>query len=391
MKRQKTYPILVLLLTVLLAASCSTTKHLPEGETLYLGLKKVTIDNEDKSKAGQNALAEVEGAISIAPNYAITIKPNIRFPIPFGLWIYNRFERYEKGFGHWVFKKLASDPVYVSTVNPETRVKVATNLLHDYGYFDGKVTYRVDSTRNPRAVKLSYDIDMGKPYYLDTLIYEGFRPRTDSLIRAHFDERLIHSGDNFDVTVLNQERQRLIDLLRDNGYYYARNEFLTFLADTIMRKGYVSMKIVPRQSIPEEALRTYYIGHTSVYLTGYNGEQPTDSLKRRNFTVYYSGKKPGIRYGVLRKRFLYRQGEAYSQTRQNYTQEALARLDVFKFSDFQYTPRSGAGKDTLDIRVNAMFDLPYNSELELNVTTKSTKQTGPGAIFNLSRKNFRGM
>lgn len=391
MKRQKTYPILVLLLTVLLAASCSTTKHLPEGETLYLGLKKVTINNEDKSKAGQNALAEVEGAISIAPNYAITINPNIRFPIPFGLWIYNRFERYEKGFGHWVFKKLASDPVYVSTVNPETRVKVATNLLHDYGYFDGKVTYRVDSTRNPRAVKLSYDIDMGKPYYIDTLIYEGFRPRTDSLIRAHLDESLIRSGDNFDVTVLNQERQRLIDLLRDNGYYYARNEFLTFLADTIMRKGYVSMKIVPRQSIPEEALRTYYIGHTSVYLTGYNGEQPTDSLKRRNFTVYYSGKKPGIRYGVLRKRFLYRKGEVYSQTRQNYTQEALARLDVFKFSDFQYTPRSGAEKDTLDIRVNAMFDLPYNSELELNVTTKSTKQTGPGAIFNLSRKNFRGM
>lgn len=41
--------------------------------------------------------------------------------------------------------------------------------------------------------------------------------------------------------------------------------------------------------------------------------------------------------------------------------------------------------------MNAMFDLPYNSELELNVTTKSTKQTGPGAIFNLSRKNFRRM
>lgn len=159
------------------------------------------------------------------------------FPIPFGLWIYNRFERYEKGFGKWIFKKLAAKPVYVSTVNPETRIKVASNLLHDYGYFDGKVTYRVDSTRNPRAVKLSYDIDMGNPYYIDTVTYEGFRPQTDSLIHAHFDERLIHSGDNFDVTVLNQERQRLIDLFRDNGYYYARNEFITFLADTIMRKG----------------------------------------------------------------------------------------------------------------------------------------------------------
>lgn len=47
--------------------------------------------------------------------------------------------------------------------------------------------------------------------------------------------------------------------------------------------------------------------------------------------------------------------------------------------------------DTLDVRVNATFDLPYDSELELNVTTKSTKQTGPGAIFNLSKKNFQRM
>lgn len=116
-----------------------------------------------------------------------------------------------------------------------------------------------------------------------------------------------------------------------------------------------------------------------MYLTGYNGEQPDDSPKLRNFTIYYL-ERSRIRYGVLRKRFLYRKGEVYSQTRQNYTQEALARLGVFKFSEFQYTPRTGAEKDTLDVRVNAMFDLPYNSELELNVTTKSTKQTVPSHI-----------
>lgn len=57
MKKYKTYHILTLLLAAMMAVSCSTTKHLPEGETLYLGLKKVTINNEDKSKAGQKALA----------------------------------------------------------------------------------------------------------------------------------------------------------------------------------------------------------------------------------------------------------------------------------------------------------------------------------------------
>lgn len=384
----KAYRWAMAILAVIMLAACSTTKHLPEGETLYLGLKKVNIVNEDKSPAAENALEEVNGAISIAPNNAIFVNPNVRFPIPFGLWIYNRFERYEKGFGHWIFKKLAAKPVLVSTVNPDTRVKVATNLLHDYGYFNGKVTYQVDSTRNPRAVKLSYDINMGKPYFIDTLEYRGFSAYADSLIRANLSGRLVNKGDHFNVVTLNSERDRIIDLLRNYGYYYARSEFITFYADTLKNPGHVCIRMQPKNNLPPEALRTYFLGNTNVRLTGYNGEEPTDSIRLRDFTIHYSGDKPGLRFNVLRNRFIYRKGEQYSLRRQNYTQEALSRLGVFKYNEFQYVPR---GNDTLDINVNSLFDLPYDSELELNATMKSTKQTGPGAIFKLSRKNFLRM
>lgn len=384
----KAYRWAMAILAVIVLAACSTTKHLPEGETLYLGLKKVNIVNEDKSPAAENALEEVNGAISIAPNNAIFVNPNVRFPIPFGLWIYNRFERYEKGFGHWIFKKLAANPVLISTVNPDTRVKVATNLLRDYGYFNGKVTYQVDSTRNPRAVKLSYDINMGKPYFIDTLEYRGFSAYADSLIRANLSGRLVNKGDHFNVVTLNSERDRIIDLLRNYGYYYARSEFITFYADTLKNPGHVCIRMQPKNNLPPEALRTYFLGNTNVRLTGYNGEEPTDSIRLRDFTIHYSGDKPGLRFGVLRNRFIYRKGEQYSLRRQNYTQEALSRLGVFKYNEFQYVPR---GNDTLDINVNSLFDLPYDSELELNATMKSTKQTGPGAIFKLSRKNFLRM
>ena len=384
----KAYRWAMAILAVIVLAACSTTKHLPEGETLYLGLKKVNIVNEDKSPAAENALEEVNGAISIAPNNAIFVNPNVRFPIPFGLWIYNRFERYEKGLGHWIFKKLAANPVLISTVNPDTRVKVATNLLRDYGYFNGKVTYQVDSTRNPRAVKLSYDINMGKPYFIDTLEYRGFSAYADSLIKANLSGRLVNKGDHFNVVTLNSERDRIIDLLRNYGYYYARSEFITFYADTLKNPGHVCIRMQPKNNLPPEASRTYFLGNTTVRLTGYNGEEPTDSIRLRDFTIHYAGKKPGLRFGVLRNRFIYRKGEQYSLRRQNYTQEALSRLGVFKYNEFQYVPR---GKDTLDINVNSLFDLPYDSELELNATMKSTKQTGPGAIFKLSRKNFLRM
>ena len=381
--------IVVALIAVIGLAGCSTTKNLPEGETLYTGIKRIEINEKDESANGEKTIEEVTAAVSVAPNNSFLGSTKYRIPIPFGLWIYNNFQKYEKGLGRWIFRKMAATPVTVSSVNPDTRVKIASNLLKDYGYFNGNVTYTVDSTRNPRAVKLSYQIDMGKPYYIDTVLYEGFTGRADSLIRKHFDERLIHRNDNFDVTRLNEERERLVTLFKNNGYYFFRSEYITFLADTLMRPGYINLKIIPKSNTPKEAKTKYIIGKTDINLIGYNGEQPDDSICARDFTVHYFGEKPELRYGVLRKRFLYRSGETYSQLRMNYTQEALARLGVFKFNEFQYTPRNGS--DTLDIKVNSMFDLPYDSELEFNLTTKDTKQTGPGAKFNLSRKNFMRM
>jgi outer membrane protein assembly factor BamA len=391
MKKIHYINLLLLLVLILVTAACSTTKNLPADETLYVGVKNMDVTNEDKTPAGIQTLEEVEAALSYPPNNAIFGSNSLRWPLPIGLWIYNDFVKYQdkKGLGHWIFNKLGATPVYLSTVNPETRVKVATNLLRDYGFFNGSVSYSVDSLKNPRKAKLSYQINMANPYYLDSIMYLKYPARADSLIRATYNQRVLRSGDNFSVLKLEEERQRLSTLFRNNGYYYFRPEFITFRADTLRKPGFVSLQVVPKQGVPAEAKTPYYIGNTSVYLTGYKGEEPTDSICFPGMTLHYSGKKPGIRPGVLAKRFFYQKGQLYSQARQNYTQEALARLGIFKFAEFRYAPQDTLpGCDTLNVRMNAMFDLPYDGELELNVTTKSTDQTGPGAIFSLSRKNF---
>lgn len=260
--KMKINNILGLLVVVTVIAGCSTTKNLPEGETLYTGIKDIRVNEKDISENGEKTLEEVTAAVSVAPNNSFFGSAKHRIPIPFGLWVYNNFQKYEKGLGRWIFRKLAATPVTVSSVNPETRTKIASNLLKDYGYFDGNVTYSVDSTKNPRAVKLSYEISMGRPYLIDTVTYEGFPERADRIIRKHFDERLVRSNRNFDVTLLNSERERLVNLFKDNGYYFFRGEYISFLADTLMRSGYVNLKIVPAANIPKEAKKPYVIWTT---------------------------------------------------------------------------------------------------------------------------------
>ena len=393
MKMRNKNTLLVGLLCILMSA-CSTTKNLPEGETLYTGIDKLEVVNEDKTLAGITALTEVEAALAYAPNNAIFGSSSLRWPIPFGLWVYNGFEKYQdkKGVGRWIFDHLGKSPVLMSSVNGETRAKVATNLLHDYGYFNGTVSYQEVPQKNPKESKVNYVIDMAQPYFLDSIAYLRYPHYADSLIQSTRSQSVLKSEENFNVLKLEEERQRLSNLFRNHGYYYYRPEFTTYRADTLQKSGYVSLQVVPRNGIPAEAKKQYYIGNTSVYLTGYDNEPPTDTLRLRTMTFYYSGKKPGIRPNALMRNVFFRKGELFSQDRQTFTQEAIARMGVFRYSEFRYEPKdTTVNGDTLNVNMYATFDKPYNAELELNMTTKSTDQTGPGAVFKITRNNFQRM
>ena len=375
-------------------ASCSTTKNLPEGETLYTGIDKLEVVNEDETPAGVTALTEVEAALAYAPNNAIFGSSSMRWPLPVGLWVYNGFVKYQdkKGVGRWIFDHLGAQPVLMSSVNGETRAKVATNLLRDYGYFNGTVSYEEVPQKDPKKAKVSYVIDMAQPYFLDSIAYLRYPSVADSLIQATRGQSVLKSGENFSVIKLEEERQRLSTLFRNRGYYYFRPEFTAYRADTLQKPGYVSLQAVLQKGIPAEATKQYYIGNTSVYLTGYNDEPPTDTVRLGAMTIHYSGRRPGIRSSALRRSLFFQKGQLFSQDRQSFSQEAIARLGVFKFAEFRYALQdTTAACDTLDVNIYATFDKPYNAELELNVTNKSTDQTGPGAIFKITRNNFQRM
>ena len=373
---------------------CSTTRNLPEGEVLYTGIDKLDIVNEDETPAGITALEEVEAALAYAPNNAILGSSSLRWPLPVGLWVYNGFVKYQdkKGLGRWIFDHLGTNPVLMSTVNGETRAKVATNLLHDYGYFNGSVSYSEVPQKDPRTAKVNYTIDMGTPYYLDSVAYLKYPQKADSLIQATRKESVLKKDENFSVIKLEEERQRISTLLRNNGFYHFRPEFTVYRADTLQKPGYVNLQAVPQTGIPEEAKKQYYIGNTSVYLTDHDGGVPTDSIHFRSTTFYYNGKKIPVRPSTLFRNIFYRKGDLYSQAMQGYTQDAVARMGIFKFSEFRYLPKDTTSLcDTLDVQMYATLDKPYDAELELNVTSKNSGQTGPGAVFKLTRKNFRRM
>lgn len=391
------YIIIVVLLLTALWQSCSTTKHLQEGETLYTGIRKLEVKDPDKSRHGEETMTEVEGALSYPPNGAIFGSSSLRTPFPFRLWIYNAFVNHQDNwFGKWMFNTFAANPVYVSTVNPPTRVKVATNVLHNYGYFSGYVNY--DTVRaGKRKAKINYTVMMGKPHSLDSIEYRKFTPVMDSLLKATREERLLKKGDGFSVVNLEGERDRLSVLFRNNGYFYYRPDYTMYTADTLQAPYKVQLRVQPDPAAPENALKQWYVGGLRLNIrkasdTGAYNAAPTDSFIYKRLVITWQGKKPPIKPRALFQNFTFKGREPYSLEKEQSTVQQLNALGVFSQVDFTYHPRDTAATcDTLDLTLNTTLDKPLDGNFAVGVTTKSNDQTGPAVSVGMTRRNiFRG-
>lgn len=387
--------IYYLLLGMVFCISCSTTKNLPDDEILYTGISKMDWEDqkETKGKAAEEAWSELNVALEYPPNNALMGSSSARVPFPFGLWVYNSYVNSKNALGKWIFKHLAAKPIYLSTVNPDVRVKVGQNILRENGYFNGIVSYKtVFHKNNPKKAKINYFVRMNEPYRYDSIEYRRMRHQADTLLKATQKERLIATGDIFNVVQLENERQRISSLLRNNGYYYFRPDYLSYQADTTINPGKVALRLSLNPGISRSALRPWKVGNISLYLSGYGNEPPTDSLLYKDMMIHYEGKLR-IRPSVVYDRIMFKIGEVYSQEKQARTQSRLNQLGIFKYTEMQYVPQDTARRsrnDSLDLKINAVYDLPLDGELELNMTSKSNNMMGPGAIYSLTRRNIFG-
>lgn len=434
-------------------ASCSTTRAIPDGEQLYTGIDKITYTDDpvqlrkkgrdsvgvitavadavtklndvlegkstlnvgnllgkkkqELTKAERKAQkeaqakteadfatakAEVDAVLAYPPNNAIFGSSSMSWPWKIGLWVHNGLYDAKGGLGKWIYRSFGTEPVLISSVSPEMRAKVATNTLRNYGYFHGKVNYDVLTQKNPKKAKVSYNVRAGQLYRLDSIAYLNYPAAMDTLIRATHKESLLKSGDAFSVVNLSSEQTRIETLLRNNGYYFYNANYTTFRADTVQRKNYVQLQVMPVATRPAKADHPWYIGRAYINVRNHDTDPLDNTMTRRNYTYNFSGNKLPLRANMWRHAITHRHGERYSTSAQKTTIEKLGAMGVLSQMDVSYVPRDTTETcDTLDVVVSAVMDKLYDSSLEMNATMKSNQQIGPGISYELTKRNaFRG-
>ena len=244
--------------------------------------------------------------------------------------------------------------------------------------------------RNPKKARIKYRIEVPEAYTLDTIELPAPTTPVTRFIDSINSSSILQKGDRYCLDSLSFERNRITTALRNNGYFYFRPEYIEYLADTTLSPGKVALRMTLKKGIPAQALKPYYVGDVTVRLNRATGDGTPDTIRYPRMTVAYY-KPIRLKKWVLPKNITFKPGEIYSIATQNETQSNLGRLGIFRTVAVEVTPLDSLiRKDSLDVMIQATFDVPLEATIEANVSSKSNSYIGPGLIFGINHNNVFG-
>ena len=384
--------IVVLFVLTAMLSACSTTSALPEGEQLYTGMTPTEYTNYTKNAHFKAVREELDIVLATKPNASLFGSPSLKSPFPVGLWVWNAFSPDTTKFGRWITRVFGSRPITLSNVSPDLHATVGKNLLNKRGYFNNKITHELVPQRNKKKIKLKYTVNMGHLWTIDSLQYVNFPPDIDSLIQASRPNAIIKNGDAFDVATLEQERQRLTSLFRNNGYYYYKNNDASYLADTTIVRGKVITRLQLADSINPIDLKQWRIGKITVNLQKNFMEELRQHRKKQGFDLNFNGRHSPLRSRVIANDLQFRPGDLYQQSKHTETMERLNATRLFTASNISFKPSNSTDTcRTLNVTLDFLFDRPYDFYVEAYGRGKTTGKYGPELVVGVTKRNaFRG-
>lgn len=382
-----------ILAVTLFMPSCSTTKRLGDGEILYNGMK-LRVHPADNEKIPEGVISDLNSSVNVKPNNAIPLlTPYRRYPFPLGLWVWNLWPDTVRGVKRWIYDWLADEPVLISNVRPDTRTKMLETVLQNNGYFGSTARYELKPLKNPKIANVIYDVNVTRPYLLDSIIYledtDPARHFIDSMARK---SKYLVKGERFCVDSLRDERVRIANAMRNKGYYFFRPEYIEYLADTLLNPYSVALKLTVAENTPDIAMRRFRTRNIITTVMRRSGRNPgipdTMQTSKGELIVYRPAK---LRAGLVPGCITFRKGKYFSVRDMDRTQTRLSRLGIFSNIQMQAIPADTTpGCDELDLYIACQFDRPMEASIEANVTSTSNSYFGPGLIFSVTNNNVFG-
>lgn len=308
-----------------------------------------------------------------------------------------RLQRYIEG-GNWIMRNFGEPPVYYAAADARANADKMQRYLYTKGFFLARTDYSVDTLLD-RRVRVNYLVTEGMPYQLTSVSYQIPDRRIDSLVGFSLVNSLLKAGDRYDADKIDNERVRLEEYLRNNGYFGFSRRFIDVQYVTDTAKAYLDTTNTRFQPVDlivsianppgRSAHPVFRIGDVQMTIAR-DPKLPLDTISHNGITFLL---EPGLyKPRLLDTKIALRPGNLYQQSDYTATQRQLFLLNQFRFSNVNFTDSTGRRLKTV---ITATPLDKYDATVEGGATGLYQNQSlVPGGFGNLSlraRNPFGGL
>ena len=255
-------------------------------------------------------------------------------------------------------------PVILDT-NLMDRSAVQMELyLKNNGYFNAVVRdslIRVE--KNEKMLNAGFIIEAGTPYTIKSIQYDIEDPAIQSLVQFSKDRSLLIPGDLYHTDLLDKERDRITEYLKNRGYYAFVKSFISYRADSsagnhqvdlvldinnpVTRvKGFVDSTI----SKPHQRYKindVFIVGDYSIRL---DSSKHSDTLYFDN-VHYIAEDRMSFNPRAIKPSIFLNRGDLYSKKSTDATYRRISEYKAFKFINIEFSPSPNDTTGLLDCEI----------------------------------------
>lgn len=377
----------IVVIAVLLAG-CSTTKYVKDGEYL-LKTNKIIIQ-DPHAEIDQSDLYD-----------QIQQKPNKKFLgiFPFKLWYKS------------IFKKKGEDPVILDLIQIENSNEKLKRYLHSSGFFNAHIDHSIEYPHKKKA-KVQYLVTLSQPYHVRNFNYRLDDSSVLKVLNKYRVIATIDEGDVYNEYALDDERDRITNVLNNNGYYRFSKEFVFFKVDSALNNHELDIEVVVQTPGGEEKIasldifKPFVLNDVIVYpnhdiYIGDSGNIDTTLVFPRLNTrklnsaphVFIYRDPLNIKPKAISRHLFIKQGDSYNAEHVRSTYSRLNQQGIFKKTNIQFSEVENKDPDSIGY-LNCQIQLqkrPSNAyTLELNGTNKGGDLGVGGYLSYQNRNLFKG-
>jgi len=384
-KRAFFWGISVLTLFLLLSTSCSNTKFLKGDEKLYTRTWFKWKGKKNVERMPYKAYDVVyTGYVRTNWNYVTFSRSGLAF--------YNYMKPSRTwGLRHYIWSVMSKPPVLLSQVKPESRLLKIQQSLFDQGHFDSQVSLELRyKGKDKKRVQAIYTLDMKDSYHYRSYHYLSRGAAFDKLIVSDLPNSNIKVGDEYWLLNIKNERQRVADMLRNEGYFFFKPDFFIFDMDTTVGQKKIDADMRVKPNIAAYKKEKYSVNSLRIYFEVDRDSIDAIALEFDTVNHIYFQPQKFFKQKYINRVISILNDSIFKLDNHKNTLSYINGFGIFKQVEMVYSVDS-----TKNNSLNANLFLnpinPVSVSFEMNFATKSNDFLGPSAVLSLTHANvFHG-